>query len=534
MNTVDKSLTIMAILLVLLSTLHLSSAAEGGTWISKAPMPTARGGLGVVSVDGKIYAIGGMNNNSYLSVNEEYDPVTDKWTTKTPMPTARSGFAIAVYRNRIYIFGGTTGNSTADSSGFTGVTEVYTPGTDTWTTKATMPTPRADLSASVIDGKIFLIGGKKYVENDPYYVECYINEAYDPGSDSWTNKTAIPIATFGYASAVIDNKIYILGGGVQFWGRWDFTSVEANQIYDAENDEWSNGVTFVPSLSYMAASTTSGIDAYERIYVVGGFSSEGYSNLTHVYNPKTSTWSTITPMPTPRIYLGSVVLNDTLYAIGGYANDNWFNNNELYTPSEYGLVPPDLHILSPQSKLYRDVELTFIVNKATQWIGYSLDGQVNITINGNTTLHGLSQGEHRIILYANDSRGNMGSAISSIFSVDIQPPIIKILSPENKTYDSTDIKSVFTVDEQVVSIDYSLDDGPKVSVTGNVTLPPLSEGSHKLTFYAQDTVGNLGNSDTVYFNIQLFPTTLVIAAVATVVIVSSAVYLFFRRRKIRT
>jgi N-acetylneuraminic acid mutarotase len=527
-------MTIMAISLMLLSTLHLTSAAEGGAWITKAPMPTARAGLGVVTVNGKIYAIGGMNNDSYLGVNEEYDPVTDKWTTKAPMPTARSGFAIAVYRDRIYTFGGTTGNSSSDSSGFTGVTEVYTPGADTWTTKSSMPNPRADLSASVIDGKIYLIGGKKYVGHDPYYEECNINEAYDPGSDSWTNKTVIPIATFGYASAVIDKKIYIVGGGVQFWEKWDLTSVDANQIYDAENDYWTNGVTFVPSLSYMAASTTSGIDAYERVYVVGGFSSEGYSNSTHVFNPKTNSWSTVFPMPTPRIYLGLVTLNDVLYAIGGYTDDKWFNNNELYTPPEYGIVPPDIHILSPESKLYKDVALTFIVNKPTQWVGYSLDSQSNVTVKGNSTLQGLSQGAHRIAVYANDSRGNMGSAISPIFSVDIQPPIIEILFPENKTYDSTDIKSVFTVDEQVVSINYSLDDGEEVSVTGNVTLPVLSEGSHKLIFYATDNVGNVGSSDTVFFNIQLFPTTLVIAAIATLVIVSSGGYLFFKRRKSRT
>ena len=262
MNTLGKSLTVVAITLMLLSTLRFSSvAAEGDVWTPKSPMLTARAGLGVVAVNGKIYAIGGMNNNSYLNVNEEYDPVTDKWTTKTPMPTARSGFAIATYQNRIYVFGGTIGDSTTNSSGFTGITQVYTPGTDTWTTKTSMPTPRADLSASVVNGKIYLIGGKKYVEHDPYYEESNINEVYDPGTDSWINKTSIPTATFGYASAVLDNKIYIIGGGIQFWERWDFTFVKANQIYDAENDDWTVGATFDPSLSYMAAAATSGIVA---------------------------------------------------------------------------------------------------------------------------------------------------------------------------------------------------------------------------------------------------------------------------------
>jgi hypothetical protein len=205
----------------------------------------------------------------------------------------------------------------------------------------------------------------------------------------------------------------------------------------------------------------------------------------------------------------------------------------MYVPSEYGTVPPELHILNPESKLYKDVELVFTVNKPTEWIGYSIDGQTNVTVYGNITLQSLPQGSHRVTVYANDSRGNVGSSISPFFSVDVKPPNISILSPENKTYDSTDIKSVFTVDEQVVSMNYSLDGNKEVSITGNVTLPVLSEGSHKITFYAEDTVGNEGSSDTVYFNIQLFPTTLVIAAVATIVIVSAGGYLFFKRRGIR-
>jgi len=496
-------------------------------------MLTARAGLGVVAVNGKIYAIGGMNNNSYLNVNEEYDPITDKWTTKTPMPTARSGFAIVVYQNRVYAIGGTKGDSTTESSGFTPVTEVYTPATDTWTIKTPMPMPRADLSASVVDGKIYLIGGKKYVEHDPFYEESDLNEVYDPGTDSWTNMTSIPTATFGYASAVVDKRIYIIGGGIQFWERWDFTFVEANQIYDPENDNWTIGATFDPPLSYMAATATSGIDAFKRIYVMGGFFSDGYSNATHVYNPKSNAWGTGSAMPTPRIYLNVVVLNDVLYAIGGYADEVWLSTNERYTPPEYGTVPPELSILTPEDKLYKDVQLAFTINKPAEWIGYSIDGQTNVTVSGNTTLAQLAQGSHRITVYANDSRGNVGSSGSSSFSVDVMPPNISILFPENKTYDSTDIQSVFTVDEQVKWMNYSLDGKEGVSITGNVTLPALSEGSHEITFYAEDTVGNLGSSETVYFSVQLFPTTLVIAAAATIVIVSAGGYLFMKRRKFR-
>jgi len=532
MNILAKSVVIVTIFFsFLLAPFFPVVGAEGDLWTTKAPMPTARAGLGVAVVNGKIYAIGGLNNNSYLSTNEEYDPVTDKWTTRTPMPTARSGFAIAAYQNKIYVIGGTTGESTSSKSGFTGVTEVYIPATDTWTTKSSMPTPRADLSASVVNKKIYLIGGERYVEHDPFYEESDLNEVYDPGSDSWTNKTAIPAATFGYASAVVDSKIYVIGGGTQFWEKWGFTYVGSNQVYDPENDTWSIGTTFEPASSYMAAGATNGIDAFKRIYVVGGFVLNEYSNVTHVYDPENKVWTASSPMPTPRMYFDVAVVDDVLYAIGGYYEGNWLETNEQYLAPEYGTVPPELHIIAPVDILYRDVDLVFSVNKPTEWIGYSLDNQANVTIVGNATLPGLSHGAHRIKVYANDSRGNVGSSDSSSFTVDAKMPTVLILSPENKTYDSTDIQLVFTVDEQVVLMTYSLDGKEEVPITGNVTLPVLSEGSHKLTFHAEDSVGNVGSSETIFFSVQLFPTTLVIAAATTIVIVSAGGYLFMKRRK---
>jgi N-acetylneuraminic acid mutarotase len=533
MNKHIQSVIIVAIAILLLSaTFHFSSvAADGDSWAERAPMPTARAGLGVAVVNGKIYAIGGLDNNTYLGVNEEYDPDTNSWTTKAPMPTARSGFAIAVYDRKIYVIGGTTGDSTSSASGFTGKTEVYDPATNIWKTKASMPTPRADLSAGVVDGKIYLIGGKKYIPSDPYYKESDANEVYDLATDSWSNKTAVPIATFGYASAVVDNKIYIIGGGTQFWERYDLTYVTANQVYDPAKDKWSSGATFNPEGSYMASAATSGIDAPKRIYLMGGFILNDYSNVTNVYDPGRNAWSTSSPMPTPRLYFDLAVVNDVLYAIGGFYNDTWLNTNEQYTPDAYGTVPPELSVLSPENKTYSSVPLTFTTNKATEWIGYSVDNHPNVTITGNTTVSGFSQGTHSITVYANDSRGNVGFSRSATFSVDSVAPNIVILFPENKTYDVTDIESVFTVNEPVKWIAYSLDGQEQVAVAGNVTLPVLSEGSHSLTVYAEDEVGNIGTSETVYFNIQLFPTTLVIAIVATVVIASAGSYLFLKRRK---
>ncbi|UCC57988.1 MAG: PQQ-binding-like beta-propeller repeat protein [Candidatus Bathyarchaeum sp.] len=91
--------------------------------------------------------------------------------------------------------------------------------------------------------------------------------------------------------------------------------------------------------------------------------------------------------------------------------DVWENASTGYLielkPSSTG---PAIRILSPQWEEYTatDVPLIFTVDQPTDWIGYSLDGQANVTITGNTTLTDLSVGWHDIMVYANDTSGNMG------------------------------------------------------------------------------------------------------------------------------
>src|SRR6266446_4755916 len=64
--------------------------AQGGTWMTKTPMPTARNSVGAASINGIVYAVGGQEGFcGPLSTVEAYDPATDTWTTKAPMPTPR-------------------------------------------------------------------------------------------------------------------------------------------------------------------------------------------------------------------------------------------------------------------------------------------------------------------------------------------------------------------------------------------------------------------------------------------------------------
>jgi hypothetical protein len=266
-----------------------------------------------------------------------------------------------------------------------------------------------------------------------------------------------------------------------------------------------------------------------RIYYIGGFSSE-YSAQNNVYFPENNSWGAAAPMPTSRAYFGLAALDDVLYAIGGYDGKDWLVINERYMPAGYGTVPPKVEIISPENKSYTEASLDFTINRAAEWMGYSLDNQANVTIKSITKLSGLFDGAHSVKIYANDSYGNMGVSNTVFFSIDTHAPRIDIILPANQSYGSTDIQLEFTLDENVTSLSYSLDNQANITIVENVTLPALSNGSHRLTIYATDSLGNAG-SRTVYFNIAPFPIIAVVAVMATITIVLASTYLFLKRRK---
>ena len=104
-----------------------------------------------------------------------------------------------------------------------------------------------------------------------------------------------------------------------------------------------------------------------------------------------------------------------------YVDENG-NGSTVIRDSTQEITPPRIEILSPQNQTYTSgtVPLTFTIDDYSpiSWVGYSLDSQANVTITGNTTLAGLSNGSHSIVIYAIDAAGNMGSSAIISFVVN--------------------------------------------------------------------------------------------------------------------
>jgi N-acetylneuraminic acid mutarotase len=309
------------------------------SWTSKAPMPSTLNYPKATMLNGKIYVVGvhyGENVNNSLF---EYDPVNDNWTVRKSMPSSRLYFAVATCNNKIYVIGGGLNPQASYAPDALSTNEVYDPLTDTWETKASMPTARWDLVAETVNGKIYVIsgrtgGGKTSVK---------VNEVYDPNTDSWTNASSIPTPVSGPASAVVDKRIYVIGGQAEFN---DPMNPGLNQIYDPETDTWVQGAKEPnPAWGAAAAGATTGAIATKMIYVMGGV--PGFApplDQNYAYDPKEDRWIIAASLPAPKSSFAVAVVNDLVYVIGGSTVNYGVitASVEQYTPIGYEMSAPPL------------------------------------------------------------------------------------------------------------------------------------------------------------------------------------------------
>jgi len=293
--------------------LFMSPQAEGGKWIKKADMLTARYGMSASVVDENIYVIGGYDN-SFLNTVEMYDSIHDKWEMKASLSQGNLGVGTASANGKIYAIGGWNSNGQ-----YLNTVEEYDPLKDTWTRKANMPTARAWVSAAVVDDIIHAIGGMDSTGNFTSVVE-----AYDPVADQWNSKANLPVASECW-TAVVGHKLYAMGLGI---GCADVCPLPDVYEYDSMLNTWSKKAD-MPTTRYAIAP----VAINEKIYAVGGVSSFNPYRIVstvEIYDPKTDTWEKGINLPDAIGYHVGAVVDGRIYIIGGA--DEWQNPN----------VPPNL------------------------------------------------------------------------------------------------------------------------------------------------------------------------------------------------
>jgi N-acetylneuraminic acid mutarotase len=169
-----------------------------------------------------LYAVGGGSvETGALGTVEAYNPSTNTWTTKAAMPTPRDGHAIGVINGILYAVGGEgrpglcgSGNPFSD---ICSALEAYNPSTNTWTTKASMLTRRYELGVGGVDGTLYAVGGVTCTADRCKVLETV--EAYDSRTNMWTTKTASGTSLASMATprtqlavGVVGGTLYAVGG----------------------------------------------------------------------------------------------------------------------------------------------------------------------------------------------------------------------------------------------------------------------------------------------------------------------------------
>lgn len=270
--------------------------AQGGTWTTKAAMPSPRWQSAAGKINGVLYVAAGYNGG-HLTPVSAYTVATDTWTSKNPKPFSQTASAYGVVGGILYAAGGT--NCCVEVNTVT----AYDPVTDTWTTKASMPTTRQAAAGAVINGRLYVVGGL----NSGGSLSTL--EVYDPTTDSWSTKASMPTARSHLAAAVVNGVLYAVGGANA--GVFSNT-VEA---YDPATNTWTTKAAMPTARAYLSAAVVNNV-----LYAVGGLDATNSLANAEAYKPASNSWTTVTPMPTARAGLEAVAVDGVLYAIGGFTN----------------------------------------------------------------------------------------------------------------------------------------------------------------------------------------------------------------------
>ncbi|MDP4219136.1 MAG: kelch repeat-containing protein [Bacteroidota bacterium] len=304
----------------------LLSQGISGDWKSASSDGfTARYGLTCTVVEGKIYVIGGHTNSGACNILEIYDPLTDTWTTPETSGTftPRYGLTSAVIGGKIYVMGG---ENFAQSPPNLNTLEVFDPANSTWSTPSTpgVFTGRAWLTSAVVADKIYVIGGGVEASN----TATNIVEVYDPANNRWStpSTTGTFSARWGLCSAVIADRIYVFGG-------YAHGALATIEVFDPATNHWSavsTSGTFTPR-NESSACVLNGL-----VYISGGEDANGNAiDSVDVFDPSTNSWSTLAANGkfVSRQALASASVGGKLYAMGGLDNHTpILNDNQVFTP----------------------------------------------------------------------------------------------------------------------------------------------------------------------------------------------------------
>lgn len=267
---------------LLLACLSVPAAA----WVEIAPMSVGRSEMRAVVLDGKFYVAGGFNaGGAQLAGLEAYDPASDAWTPRASAPAGMDHHMMAAHGGKLYVLKYAS-------------IHVYDPATDAWSSRPDgSGMSREDGTAVTFGDHIYVIGG------GPLPIQ-----RFHPSTGTWETRASLQTSRGHVNAVVLNGKIWILGGRS---GNTAFRSVE---IYDPATNTIAEGPPMDSARSGHAAEVVNG-----KIVVVGGElpNPARLARTAEVYDPATGEWSFLPAPPLPVHGVASASWNGRIYLLGG-------------------------------------------------------------------------------------------------------------------------------------------------------------------------------------------------------------------------
>ena len=170
-------------------------------WQLRAPLASPRDAIAVTTLNGRIYAIGGLSADGVVSTVEVYDPPSDRWAPGHSLLAPVQGAGAAIIGGRLYVPGGCNAQDQPSS-----MMQVYDPQRDAWDAGVALPVALCHYALAALEGKLYLFGGW----NGSAAVADV--RVFDPVRGEWNMHAPLPGPRMGASAAVVDDRIYVAGG----------------------------------------------------------------------------------------------------------------------------------------------------------------------------------------------------------------------------------------------------------------------------------------------------------------------------------